>query len=71
MTIYRSRFRKTVYQTNSWTINIKPVFAKELKALVGNMYPQNQYYIRIRNFYRFYLAIYLILFVAWQWSKMG
>ena len=66
---YRSRFRKLVYQTDSWTINIKPVFTKELKALFGNMYPQNEQYLKLRNFYRFYLAVYLALFVAWQVSK--
>jgi peroxiredoxin Q/BCP len=29
---YRSKFRKIVYQTDSWIINIKPVFRKEIKA---------------------------------------
>lgn len=71
MTIYRSRFRKLVYQTDSWTINFKPVFLKELKGLFGNIYPLNDQYRRLRNFYRFYLVIYLALFVAWQWSKQG
>jgi peroxiredoxin Q/BCP len=63
LTIYRSKFRKLVYQTNSWTINIKPLFWKEIKALVGNMYPENKTYIKFRNFYRIYLAIYSILFI--------
>lgn len=71
MGLYRSRFRKLVYQTDSWTINFKPVFLKELKGLFGNIYPQNQQYHRLRNFYRFYLIIYVALFVAWQWSKQG
>jgi thioredoxin-dependent peroxiredoxin len=61
LTFYRSKFRKLVYQTNSWTINIKPVFWKELKALFGNMYPENRSYLKFRNFYRFYLAIYIVL----------
>jgi len=37
LTLYRSKFRKIVYQTDSWTINIKPFFMKELNALLGNM----------------------------------
>jgi len=62
LTFYRSKFRKLVYQTDSWIINIKPVFWKELKALFGNMYPENLSYLKFRNFYRFYLAIYVLLF---------
>ncbi|MCE1200196.1 MAG: hypothetical protein LWW85_14605, partial [Marinilabiliales bacterium] len=54
---YRSRFRKIVYQTNSWLINVKPLFIKEVKALFGNLYPGNREYLRFRNFYRFYLII--------------
>lgn len=65
LTFYRSRFRKIVYRTDSWTINIKPVFGKELKALFGNMYPGNRNYLKLRNFYRFYLIIYLLLFISY------
>lgn len=65
LTYYRSKFRKMVYQTEHWTINIKPVFMKELRALFGNMYPENKKYLKFRNFYRFYLVIYLILFGAY------
>jgi peroxiredoxin Q/BCP len=65
LTIYRSRFRKIVYQTNSWTINIKPYFMKELKALFGNIYPENPNYLKFRNFYRFYLLIYTLLFTSY------
>lgn len=65
LTFYRSRFRKMVYQTDSWTINIKPYFGKELKALFGNLYPENRNYLKLRNFYRFYLLIYLLLFTAY------
>jgi hypothetical protein len=53
LTIYRSKFRKLVYQTDSWIINIKPVFMKEIKALVGNRNPDNMKYKKFRNFYRF------------------
>ena len=65
LTHYRSKFRKMVYQTNSWIINVKPVFIRELKALFGNLYPNNVDYKKLRNFYRFYLAIYLILFLLY------
>ena len=65
LTFYRSKFRKIVYQTDSWTINIKPVFLKELKALFGNMYPENMNYLKFRNFYRFYLVIYMLLFTSY------
>ncbi len=64
-TFYRSKFRKIVYQTNSWIINIKPVFLKEIKALFGNIYPENSDYKKFRNFYRFYISIYLILFALY------
>jgi thioredoxin-dependent peroxiredoxin len=65
LTFYRSKFRKIVYQTDSWTINIKPYFRKELKALFGNMYPGNRKYLKFRNFYRFYLIIYMLLFTSY------
>lgn len=65
LTFYRSKFRKMVYQTDSWTINIKPYFGKELKALFGNLYPDNRDYLKLRNFYRFYLIVYLLLFTAY------
>ncbi len=65
LTFYRSRFRKLVYQTDSWTINIKPVFIKEIRALFGNIYPDSSSYIKLRNFYRFYLFIYVILFAGY------
>ena len=32
-TFFRSKFRKIVYQTDDWKINIKPLFIKELKGL--------------------------------------
>jgi len=62
---YRSKFRKMVYQTDCWVINIKPVFLKEIKGLFGNIYPDNLRYKKFRKFYLFYLAIYLILFIAY------
>ena len=65
---YRSKFRKIVYQTDSWVINIKPVFWKEIKGLFGNIYPDNVKYKKFRNFYLFYLAIYALLFIAYTIS---
>lgn len=65
LSIYRSKFRKIIYNTDSWTINIKPVFWKEIKGLFGNIYPDNLKYKKFRNFYLFYLAIYLVLFLSY------
>jgi peroxiredoxin Q/BCP len=67
--LYRSRFRKLVYQTDSWTINILPYFWKETKALFGTMYPGNGEYLRFRNFYRFYLGVYTVLFGLWYYFR--
>ena len=61
-TYFRSKFRKIVYKTDDWKINIKPLFLKEIKALFVNLYPDNQEYLKIRNYYRFYLVIYVIIF---------
>ena len=69
MSIYRSKFRKIVYQTDSWVINIKPLFIKEIKALLGNLYPDNKSYLKFRNFYRFYLGLYSVLFVLYLYYK--
>ena len=65
LTWFRSRFRKMVYQTDSWIINIKPVFIKEIKALFGNLQPGNQAYRKLRNSYRIYLSIYFLLFLLY------
>ena len=64
-TYFRSKFRKIVYQTDDWKINIKPLFKKELIALFSNSLPADQAYIKARNHYRFYLVIYLILFLIY------
>ena len=61
---YRSSFRKMVYRTDSWTINIKPIFWKEIKAIFGNIFPYDKKYIKMRNFYRLYLSVYFVLFAA-------
>jgi peroxiredoxin Q/BCP len=68
-TYFRSKFRKIVYQTDDWKINIKPLFKKEIIGLFTNMYPENQDYLKIRNQYRIYLLIYLIIFILYQYFK--
>ena len=64
-TYFRSKFRKIVYKTDDWKINIKPLFIKEIKALFLNIYPENSIYLKIRKYYSFYLMIYLMLFVVY------
>jgi peroxiredoxin Q/BCP len=68
-THYRSKFRKIVYQTEDWKINIRPLFKKEILALFGNMYPENTDYVKTRNFYRIYLMVYLALFLIYNFVK--
>ncbi|MFA8435300.1 MAG: peroxiredoxin [Marinifilaceae bacterium] len=62
---YRNKFRKMIYKTDSWKINIIPVFGREIKGLLGNIYPENPGYKKFRNFYRFYLSIYFLLFITY------
>ena len=64
-TFLRSNFRKIVYKTNDWKINIKPIFLKEIKGLLFNIYPEDDKYLKSRNLYRIYLIIYLILFTIY------
>ena len=59
-TFFRNKFRKIVYETNDWKINIKPFFIKELKGLLFNIYPNNNEYLKTRNQYRTYLIIYFL-----------
>jgi len=68
-TYFRSKFRKIVYQTDNWKINIKPLFKKEIIGLFTNMYPENQDYLKTRNQYRIYLVVYLIIFILYQFFK--
>ena len=68
-TFFRSKFRKIVYQTDDWKINIKPIFIKELKGLLFNIFPTNHEYIRARNQYRLYLVVYLFLFIIYALIK--
>ena len=68
-TYFRSKFRKIVYQTDDWKINIKPLFKKEIIGLFRNMYPGNKDYLKTRNYYRVYLVVYLILFIIYNLIK--
>ena len=68
-TYFRSKFRKIVYQTDDWKINIKPLFKKEIVGLFSNMYPDNKVYLKTRNQYLIYLTVYLILFIIYQIMK--
>ena len=64
-TYFRSKFRKIVYNTDDWKINIKPLFKKEIIALIGNIEPYNNEYRKIRKYYRIYLFIYLIILLLY------
>ena len=68
-TFFRSKFRKIVYQTNDWKINIKPLFKKEIVGLLFNIYPENKDYIKTRNNYRLYLFIYFVIFLVYYFYK--
>ena len=65
-TYFRSNFRKIVYQTDDWKINIKPLFKKEIKCLFVNIFPNNKKYIEARKHYRSYLLVYLVLFIIYS-----
>jgi len=64
-TYFRNKFRKIVYKTDDWKINIKPIFKKELIGLFSNLYPSNKEYIKTRDYYRIYLFVYTILFLVY------
>lgn len=65
-TYFRSKFRKIVYETEDWKINIKPLFIKEIKGLFMNLFPEDKNYLKTRNYYRLYLFIYLLLFITYS-----
>ena len=66
---FRSKFRKIIYKTDDWKINIKPFFKKEIIGLFTNIYSDNKDYIRVRNYYRAYLLIYIIIFLFYYYFK--
>ena len=46
---FRSRFRKIIYETDDWKINIKLLFKKELIGLLSKTSSKNKDYIKTRN----------------------
>tara|TARA_Y100000996_G_scaffold243530_1_gene191516 strand:+ start:1078 stop:1335 length:258 start_codon:yes stop_codon:yes gene_type:complete len=67
-TYFRSKFRKIVYKTDDWKINIKPLFKKEIVGLISNIDPGNKEYLKTRNQYRLYLFVYLLVFILYSWA---
>jgi peroxiredoxin Q/BCP len=67
--IFRSRFRKMVYKTDHWSINVKPVFLKETKALLGLINVEHTEFAKTRLRYRLYLLIYILLFLAYKFLQ--
>lgn len=65
-TYFRSKFRKLVYQTEDWKINIQSLFKRELVGLFSNLYPEDPVYLKLRNQYRLYLLVYLGLFLVYS-----
>jgi peroxiredoxin Q/BCP len=68
-TYFRSKFRKIVYKTEDWKINIMPLFTKEIKGLFLNMHSDDKNYIKVRNSYRLYLVVYVILFIVYYFYE--
>ncbi|MDA9121386.1 hypothetical protein N9J52_05070 [Flavobacteriales bacterium] len=64
--VFRSRFRKMVYETDDWTINIKPYFVKETKALFGMVEVNDPEFSAVRLRYGIYLVIYIALFLVYR-----
>jgi len=46
-----------------------PLFTKEIKGLFLNMYPYDINYIKVRNSYRLYLVVYVILFIVYYFYE--
>ncbi len=65
-TYFRSKFRKLVYQTDDWKINLQPLFKKELQGLFFNLFQTDMAYLKLRNQYRVYLLVYLLLFILYK-----
>lgn len=61
---FRSKFRKMVYQTDSWLINIKPVFLKEIQVLFGFSDYRAPAELKLIRMYRVYLLVYSALVVG-------
>ena len=66
--VFRSKFRKMVYETDDWTINIKPFFVKETKALIGIIKVEHADFDKVRFQYGLYLVIYFLLFAVYKFQ---
>lgn len=66
LSIFRSRFRKMVYDTESWVINVKPVFWRETRVLFG-FHDYTAAQRRLVRFYRFYVLVYIGLLAGVLW----
>lgn len=66
--MFRSRFRKMAYHTDSWWINVKPVFWEEIKVLSGFHSHTDPADINLIRFYRFYLAVYFAILLVVVYS---
>ncbi len=64
--VHRDKFRKLIYRTNDWRINLRPMNGKEIKGLLGNIYPYDSNYVRSRNIYRLYVLLLGMLFFTTQ-----
>jgi len=47
LTFYRSKFRKIVYQTNSWLINVKPLVLERNKGPFYKHVPRQQRILKV------------------------
>lgn len=61
---YRSDFRKMVYRTDDWKINIQPYFWWEIKVLIGLDRRTDTVERKLISFYRRYLVVYFALLIA-------
>lgn len=64
--VHRNKFRRLIYRTNDWRINLRPLNGKEIKGLLGNLYPYDSHYVRSRNIYRLYVLLFGMLFLTTQ-----
>lgn len=67
--VLRSRWRKMVYQTDSWLINIQPYFWKELKILFGFQRMEKPEQQKLVNYFRVYLLVYFLLLFGWLQTR--
>lgn len=59
--LYRYRFRSAVYKDKRFSINFKPWFWKEIKALFTDKDFDTEEDRRTAKFYRRYLVLYTVL----------